>query len=151
MERFRLHQLIEDNIQLFQTIAANKKISLGHNTPETLVINSDRNILHLVLRNLLSNAIKFSFEGGTITIHVDVTDSMLLIQVKDQGVGMDEDAIQSLVAPDSMVSTTGTRNEKGTGMGLALCREYLQKAGGHLSIESEKGKGSTFNMLFPLD
>jgi len=143
-EEFLLNKLIEENIQLLQTVAANKKIGIRHNLNQQLIINSDRNILNLVLRNLVSNAIKFSNEGGTIDIHVSLTNQLLLIQVKDQGVGMSESTLQKLFVKNTNVTTTGTNNEKGTGLGLALCRDYLMKAGGQLLIESKKGEGSTF-------
>jgi signal transduction histidine kinase len=146
IEEFALYNLLEENVQLFKTIAANKGIALIHNAPKSLVVKSDRNILNLVLRNLISNAIKFSFENGKIDINVKENNNELLIQVKDQGVGMDEETLETLLAPELVISTAGTGNEKGTGLGLALCRDYLQKAGGELTVESEKGAGSTFNI-----
>jgi signal transduction histidine kinase len=151
MERFDLHQLMEENVQLFQTIASGKKISLQHNTPSNLVISSDRNILNLVLRNLISNAIKFSYEGGVIDIFMWQTKESLFIRVKDDGIGMDRATLESLQSPAFTVSASGTENEEGTGLGLAICREYLQKAGGQLTIESTEGKGSTFTIILPGD
>jgi signal transduction histidine kinase len=150
MEEFAFFNLLEENIQLFKTIAAHKNITIHHTASKSLVINTDRNILNLVLRNLISNAIKFSFEGGKIEIRVTETPDNLLIQVKDEGVGIDEDTLETLLAPELVVSTRGTGNEKGTGLGLALCREYLQKAGGELTVNSIKGKGSTFNISLRL-
>jgi len=146
-EIFDLNSLIEENKQLFQTVVNNKRIMLNHNTPESLEINADRNILNLVLRNLLSNAIKFSFEGGRIDINVSLTNQLLLIQVKDNGVGMDEDTQQRIMTPQAATSTVGTKNEKGTGLGLALSRDYLIKAGGQLMLASKKGEGSVFSIL----
>ncbi len=146
-ELFVLNKLVEENVLLFQTIAANKKLTLHHDLTHQMEIVSDRNILNLVLRNLVSNAIKFSNEGGRIDIHVNLTNELLLIQVKDQGIGMSETAQQKLFARETTVSTPGTNNEKGTGLGLALCREYLVKAGGQLTIDSKKGEGSTFSIL----
>jgi signal transduction histidine kinase len=150
-ESFDLSQLIEENKQLFQTIASNKGVSFVDDSPEKLQITADRNILNLVLRNLLSNAIKFSFEGSKIDIHVSLTNQLLLIQVKDEGVGMDEETQERIMAPQQIMSTSGTENEKGTGLGLALCRDYLSKAGGQLTINSKKGEGSTFSILIEVD
>lgn len=150
IEMFDLNLLIDENVQLFQTIAASKKITLSHSAPEKLMINSDKNIINLVLRNLISNAIKFSFEGGEIKVLVKPSAHSMLIQVQDQGVGMDEVTLRMLQAPELAVSSSGTGDEKGTGLGLALCREYLQKAGGQLTIESALGKGSTFNIRLTL-
>jgi signal transduction histidine kinase len=149
-EKFNLTLLIEENIHLFQNIARVKKISLKHNIPPGLVIHSDRNILNLVLRNLLANAIKFSYEGGEIKIQTKQSEEVLLIEVRDQGVGMDSETIQNLMNPKTTVSTEGTTHEKGTGLGLALCRDYLKQIGGVLTIESLKGKGSTFSIELPL-
>jgi signal transduction histidine kinase len=73
-----------------------------------------------------------------------------MIEVKDQGVGMDDETLETLLAPELVVSTSGTGNEKGTGLGLALCRDYLRKAGGELTVDSEKGVGSTFCITMPL-
>jgi two-component system sensor histidine kinase ChiS len=150
-EKFDLYKLLEENVELFHTVALNKKISVTHNTPEGLVIRTDRNILNLVLRNLIANAIKFSFEGGEVTVSVRKADDSLMVRVSDKGVGMDGEALRNLLEPEQGISTSGTKNESGTGMGLALCREYLRKAGGRLDIESTKGKGSAFNVVMPLD
>jgi signal transduction histidine kinase len=149
-ESFDLQKLIAENINLFETISTNKKISIEHNVPAGLVINTDKNILNLVIRNLVSNAIKFSFEGGKIKIDVATDDKRIQIRVTDQGTGMDEEILDTLLAPELTVSTSGTRNEKGTGLGLALCREYLEKAGGELTVESAKGEGSSFNIIIPI-
>jgi signal transduction histidine kinase len=149
IETFDLHALIEENLHLFQTIAAAKKISIHHNVVPGFKISTDRNIINLVLRNLVSNAIKFSYEGGRIDISVSERGGSLLIQVKDQGIGMDEEKLETLLAPELFISASGTSNEKGTGLGLALCREYLEKAGGELDVESTMGEGSTFNIIIP--
>jgi signal transduction histidine kinase len=149
-EVFDLSQLISENINLFQTVASGKKIVIEQSTAPGLSIHSDRNILNLVLRNLISNAIKFSFEGGRIDVLAKRINSATLVQVKDEGTGMDEETLDTLLADElSLSSVAGTRNEKGTGLGLALCREYLEKAGGQLTVESVKGQGSTFNILIP--
>ena len=150
-EEFDLHGLISENVHLFQTVASNKKVCIKYNTAQELIINSDQNIVNLVLRNLLSNAIKFSFEGGEVNIHVFRQNGSVLIQVTDRGVGMDEDTLKTIFEPELSVSTSGTRNESGTGLGLGLCQEYLEQAGGRLEAQSEEGKGSTFTMHLNLN
>ncbi len=149
-EKFDFHILIEENVQLFQTISASKKIVFHHNAPMNFMITSDRNILNFVIRNLIANAIKFSFEGGEINIPVLMENRTLSVQVKDQGIGMDEQTLQKLLTPDRTISVAGTDNEKGTGLGLALCREYLLKIGGQLTVESIAGRGSTFSFTLPV-
>ena len=148
-EKFDLDLLIDENIQLFQTIAAAKKVILNHTPTRNFQIISDRNILNFVMRNLIANAIKYSFEGGAIDILVSLDNRIVTVHVKDRGIGMDEQTIQTLLTPERAISISGTENEKGTGLGLALCREYLLKAGGQLSVESMTGKGSTFIFTLP--
>ena len=150
MENFDLYALLEDNIRLFDTFSVRKKISIHHNVQPHTQITSDRNILNLLLRNLLSNALKFSFERGKITIDINLKHQWLELSVKDEGTGMDADKLSSLLNPKLTMSTTGTDNEQGTGLGLALCRDYVQKAGGSLSVESTIGKGTTFKVTLPL-
>jgi two-component system sensor histidine kinase ChiS len=150
METFDLHLLIEENIQLFKTIAANKTVTLNHNAEKNLILNTDRNILNLVLRNLTGNAIKFSNSGNTVQIQVNLTGSRVYILVKDEGVGMDAAILKTLFTPASTISTLGTINEKGTGLGLALCFEYLKRIGGDLSVQSEKDKGTTITVVLPV-
>jgi signal transduction histidine kinase len=150
-EPVNIYQLVEENIQLFETVAKNKKIALKHNAPKDLIIRADRNILNLVLRNLVANALKFSFEGGEVQVVITKLDHSIMLRVSDEGVGMDQAVLQNLSEPEQTITTTGTQSESGTGLGLGLCREYLQKAGGQLSIESVKGQGSTFSVVMPVE
>jgi signal transduction histidine kinase len=150
VEKFNVHQLVEENLHLFKSIADSKKITLSHNTPIKFEVVNDRNILNLVLRNLLANAIKFTFDGGLVDIRVTTTDKHFTLQVIDSGIGMDRGTIENLLSSESTMSTSGTKNEKGTGLGLLLCKEYLHKTGGQLTVESTPGKGSTFTIQLPL-
>lgn len=149
-EAFDLHTVVEENVRLFRTAAGSKNISLSHNTPKNCLVTSDKNIVNLVVRNLLSNALKFSFEGGVIQILTQRFDKAIHIKVKDSGTGMDPATVEALSEPVKAVSTIGTKDEKGTGLGISLCKEYLEKAGGELQIESIKGQGSTFTIKLPL-
>jgi signal transduction histidine kinase len=150
-ESFDLFLLVEENTQLFETIASSKNITLKHNAKRDTIVNSDRNIVNLVLRNVLSNAIKFSYEGSVINIFVEVEHGILRIIVEDQGIGMDEQTIKKLFSAELSVSSRGTQNEKGTGLGLALCHDYIEKAGGQLIVESAKGEGSRFIIILLQD
>jgi signal transduction histidine kinase len=149
MEPFNLYNLVKSNVQLFDAFLLVKKISVYYDIPQQMEITSERDTLNLVLRNLLSNAIKFSFELGRIDIHAHVSEH-LQIDVCDQGTGMDAEMVKKILSQGSAVSTAGTDNERGTGLGLALCREYLEKAGGTLCVESTPGKGTTFRITLPL-
>jgi signal transduction histidine kinase len=149
-EFFDLYSLIEENVDLFRTTATGKRITIHHDASKGMKVTSDRNVLNLVMRNLLANAIKFSHEGGQIHVLVKVEGHSLTIQVKDNGIGMDELAMQSVLGRLGKESTSGTGSEKGAGMGLTLCREFVLMAGGQITVESSHGKGSTFSVMIPI-
>jgi signal transduction histidine kinase len=150
-ESFDLYFLVEENTQLFHTIAASKHIILKHNAKQNTIVNTDRNIVNLVIRNVLSNAIKFSYEKSVINIYVELEHGILRIVVEDKGIGMDELTVKKLFSPDLIISNRGTQNEKGTGLGLSLCHDYIEKAGGQLIVESAKGEGSRFIIILLQD
>jgi len=148
-EKFDLRCLLKENIDLFHTIATNKKLSIKSEQMESYVINFDRNILNLAIRNLISNAIKFSHEGQEIIVQCEQMEEVCLVRVIDFGVGMGEDVLISLQQTETTLSGAGTHNERGTGLGLSFSREYLQMAGGELEIKSAPGKGSTMTISIP--
>jgi signal transduction histidine kinase len=150
-ESFDLYRVVEENINLFQTVALGKKLTLDQTVQKPMIIITDRNIINLAIRNLLANAIKFSHEGKAVRIMANKEVDGLTIRVSDEGVGMNEETIHGLLEPDQSISTSGTKNESGTGLGLALCREYLSKINGQLTIESQPGKGSTFTVFIPFE
>lgn len=150
IESFNLHLLVHENVMLVQTAATQKKVTIQHNVPVDLFVNTDRNILHMTLRNLLANALKFSNEEGSIYVQQQVTNGFLNLSVIDNGVGMSEGTLHELQEVSTTISKIGTGKEQGTGLGLAICREYVYKAGGTLEIESVLGKGSTFTIRLPL-
>jgi signal transduction histidine kinase len=149
-ETFDLHSVVEENVRLFKTAASRKNITLTHTTPKNMIITSDKNIVNLAIRNLLSNGLKFTFEGGKIHISTERSSNEIFIRVRDNGVGMDEETVKALSEPAKAVSISGTQDEKGTGLGIGLCKEYLERADGELLIESAKGQGSTFTIKLPL-
>jgi signal transduction histidine kinase len=150
IDSFSIWHLVEENVTLFKTVANHKKVDIKNAVSHELMIKADKNILNMVVRNLLSNAIKFSYENGIITISDKIDEGKLMILVTDEGVGMEQDTVDILFAPELVVSAAGTGNEKGTGLGLALCKKYLEKTGGSLMVESKKGKGSVFTIILPL-
>jgi signal transduction histidine kinase len=101
-------------------------------------------MINLVFRNLILNAIKFSESGGTIEVSAKDQNGFYVIAVKDHGVGIRQEVQKILFDKTSGYSTRGTANEKGTGLGLILCKEFVEKNGGQIWLESEEGKGSTF-------
>jgi len=111
---------------------------------------ADENMLKLVMRNLVSNALKYTGVGGEVAVLAEVEKETLIISVADNGVGMTREALQKLFTKDR-VNSVGTANEIGTGLGLMLCKEFIEKNGGSLSVESEPGKGSIFTVCLPLE
>ncbi len=148
-ENIALKDIVRENIDLFQTIVSNKRLTIKNDVLDNHLVSFDRNILNLSLRNLLSNAIKFSREREEIIVHGEIVEESTLIKVIDFGVGMNKELVKSLQESQATKSSLGTENEKGTGLGLSFCREYLQMIGGELLIESTFGKGSTFTISIP--
>jgi len=146
--RVDLHKMVDENIQLLEAIPT-KQITL-HNkvAPETLAF-ADANTVNLVLRNLVTNAIKFTNDGGDVIIGAEDKGREWLVTVKDNGVGMNDDVLKILFDKTSPYTTRGTANEKGTGLGLILCKEFVEKNGGKIFVESSEGNGSTFSFTVP--
>ncbi len=149
-EMSNLKEQIESMFTLLKDSADEKQIKLEIDMPdEGLMVYSDIHMLHTIIRNLLSNAIKFTFPGGTIKIAVERNDKYLTIKVIDNGVGMTQDVLDMLFRIDSHYTTSGTNNERGTGLGLILCKEFITKHGGEIHAESHEGHGSTFIFTLP--
>jgi signal transduction histidine kinase len=102
------------------------------------------------LRNLISNAIKFTAKGGKVEANAVLSKKQVEITVSDNGIGMTKEIMEKLFRIDAKLSTRGTENEKGTGLGLFLCKEFVEKHGGRISVESEPGKGSIFRIILPV-
>ena len=144
-----LHSIINESSS-FASYQANKKnIKIKNKASENTSVFADENMLTSVIRNLISNAIKFTPENGEIQIKTEYLDSEVKISIKDNGVGMSKDSIEKLFRTDAKVQTSGTSDEKGTGLGLLICKEFVDKHKGHIWVESEQGSGSEFIMTFP--
>ena len=103
-----------------------------------------------MIRNLISNAIKFTREGGVIKLDIKCESGEAVVSVADTGVGMDQEAIEKIFRIDAKHTTTGTANERGTGLGLILCKEFVEKNRGKIWVTSEPGKGSVFTLEIPI-
>lgn len=145
-----LSDLIDEVVNLLQTSAFLKKQKLVNQIPANIEIRVDRNMMLTVFRNILSNAIKFTPELGMIEVMAIVSDESVNIQFKDSGVGIPQTEIGKLFSIDEPFKTSGTNGEKGTGIGLLLCREYLEKNGGTILVESQVGTGTVFTVKLPL-
>ncbi len=148
-EKFTLNSIVGQNVKLFESAAAAKQLTLSQHLKDGINITWDKDIVHLALRNLLANAIKFSHEGGGIEISAESIGKEIHLRVRDHGVGIDEKTMETLLSSKRSSSLEGTGREKGIGIGLSLCREYLIHAGGTLMAESVHGKGSTFTIVIP--
>lgn len=146
---FDLNALVKETESLFAGALMQKKIFVKINIPEETVIFADKNMIRTILCNLISNAIKFTHRNGHIVLSVLKQTNEYLISVSDDGVGIPLDTIEKLFLIDQNKSTRGTQNESGTGLGLLLCKELIEKHGGKIRVESVYGKGSTFNVSIP--
>nr|NQU92835.1 CHASE domain-containing protein [Bacteroidota bacterium] len=147
-EPINLKYHVTENIKTFSNTALAKDISLSLDIDENLVVISDSDMLSTILRNLLSNAIKFTPKGGSVIINTNQLhgerENLFEVVVADTGTGIDAENMGRLFAIDSNISKDGTGAEKGTGLGLILCRELVEKMGQTIRAESEPGKGSRF-------
>ncbi len=147
-EQLLLRTMTNDVFKLLRLQAAGKQISLVSTLAEDESCYADREMVYLVLRNLVSNAIKFTPAGGTITVSASRQGPRLFVHVTDTGVGMTE-AVKRQVLRNDYFTTRGTNDESGTGIGLLLCRDFLEKNKGSLQVTSQPGKGSTFSFNLP--
>jgi signal transduction histidine kinase len=148
-ETFDIDVLVTENVNLLEKAAQDKDISLAKSiSPDTYAV-MDINAFNVVLRNLISNAVKFTPRGGQVEIRTSRPGAFIRVEVADTGIGMSEEACRRLFRVDSTSTTLGTANERGTGLGLILCKEFVEKSGGVIGVESVKGKGSTFYFTIP--
>jgi len=141
--------MIKETSNLLSDSAKQKKIIVDLELPPKLYWNADKDLINSVLRNLLSNAIKFSQIEGRIVISAGQEQDNLIVSVKDSGIGINKEDLTKLFRIEEAVPTLGTRNEIGTGLGLILCKEFIDKHGGQIWVESEEGRGSTFFFSIP--
>ena len=148
-QKLDLIKIIDENFLLLSNSAEQKEIRLYNQIVSTIEVIADEDMLNTVFRNLLTNAIKFSNKGGIISVSASAINSFAEICVSDCGVGMNQKAIDNLFRLEITRSTTGTENETGTGLGLILCKEFIENNGGKIRVESEVGKGSKFIITLP--
>lgn len=148
-ESLSLKSSLSEVFSFLQSGAGIKNIRLVAECREDLKVFGDEKMVQTVLRNLVSNAIKFSRQGGTIVVFCSSDDGRTHIQVKDQGVGMDDDSLRNLFIDDRKSGSEGTSGERGSGLGLVLCKEFIGRMNGEIWAESVQGEGSTFHVLLP--
>ncbi|GHN01185.1 hypothetical protein WSM22_26740 [Cytophagales bacterium WSM2-2] len=148
-EEFDLADVLKENEGLLKGQAQNKKITIENENTLQLPVKLHRHSINTVVRNLLSNAIKFTPEGGRITLRATADGNRYTVSVTDTGVGMSEAAMQKLFKLGTKHSTLGTAKEAGTGLGLILCKDFIEKNGGTIGVESKEGAGSKFYFTVP--
>lgn len=148
-QEYPLKQIISDSILALRDNADKKEICINTEIPDTLTIFADNNMLQAIIRNIVLNAIKFTPKNGTIDIHADKELTHTLIKVKDTGIGMNSKMLQDLFQLKGNNNRIGTENEPSTGLGLILCKEFIEKHKGKIWVESEEKKGSIFYLSFP--
>lgn len=144
-----LYEAVESALSLVKINASEKDISIIVEMPDNLYCYADKNMVTSVIRNLISNGIKFTEGGGSVTVTAFEEGDSCRVSVIDTGIGMSEDELSKIFRIDSNFSRKGTANEKGTGIGLLLCKEFIEKNGGELTVESKVGFGSSFTFSLP--
>lgn len=150
-EKNNLFLLVFHNISLLKMNAEKRNIRIINNLEEDISVFVDTDMINTVIRNLISNAIKFNVDGGTIEINALQKNNMIEIEIKDTGIGLADEDIKKLFRIDVKNISIGSGNkEKGTGIGLIICKEFVEKNSGQIRVSSEKGKGSKFCFTVPI-
>jgi two-component system, sensor histidine kinase and response regulator len=151
-----LTDLVEEVVNVLYSLAYRKKIEIDNNVNPDILLFADKNMLNTILNNLIMNAIKFTPISGSIKISAeqyiagsDFGKDFIKISVSDTGVGMRAEVCENLFTANKPASSPGTEKEEGTGLGLILSREMVDRHGGHIMVESTPGKGSIFSFLIP--
>lgn len=148
-ELFDVSKCIDSTVKNLIPSAFSKNITLVFEPLDEVLVYADENMIQTVFRNLIGNAIKYTNRGGLIEVKIDNQAQATFFSVVDNGVGMEEETRKNLFVLNQQNSKYGTENEKGTGLGLILCKEFIEKSGGHIRVESEKGQGSCFIFDIP--
>jgi signal transduction histidine kinase len=149
-EEINLLELADSTIHLLAPSAASKDISISLNIHKHLAVFADKNMVSFTIRNLLSNAIKFTRNGGTVSVYASATNEQVEISIADTGIGMSEQDLAKLFKIDKCYTTNGTANEIGTGLGLILCNEFIEKNQGKITVESSLNEGTIFRFYLPV-
>jgi len=146
-----LKELIADNVNLLKANAKDKEIQLKNEIQDDLIVWADVNMTDTVIRNLLSNALKYTEAKGNVIVKAKQKAGWVNVSIEDDGVGISPENIPKLFKVDTLYSTYGTQDEKGSGLGLLLCKEFVERQGGKISLKSELGKGTAFTFSLPVD
>ena len=145
----KLHSEINNVIKLIEASINEKNIKINQDVDKELLVFADRQMLEIILRNLVSNAVKYTPEGGSIDIIANRKGEKIEISIQDTGIGMDKEEQAKLFKIEQGFRKDGTNDEKGTGLGLIVCNDLVEKHGGTIQVESELNKGSKFTFILP--
>jgi len=148
--KFNLSALIQENINLHRLAAEKKGIVLQAPDQEEIFAYGDRDMINSVVRNLMTNALKFTDRDRKVMVRLESIGGLIQVNVVDEGIGIPGEYIGKLFRIDEKYKAVGTAGEKGTGLGLIICREFVEKNGGELSVQSKQGIGSTFSFTLPM-
>jgi signal transduction histidine kinase len=148
-EVFNPVELVNENIMVLKQHADTKQISITNKINNEVLCQADKNMISTVFRNLISNAIKFTNPQGNITITGCTKNEYHEFSVTDNGIGMNEKTKDDLFKLNSKTQRAGTSEESGTGLGLLLCKEFVEKNGGEIAVTSKENEGSTFSFTLP--
>lgn len=148
-QKLEINTITNKTVHLLTNIAKNKNIKINATIEANQYLLADKNMLETVFRNLISNAIKFTPNNGEVCLSMQKRNHQIVFSVQDNGIGIAPEKITSLFAIDKKSTTTGTNNETGTGLGLMLCKDFVEKHGGEIWVKSQTGKGSTFMFSIP--
>jgi PAS domain S-box-containing protein len=148
-QEVNLTDICKNILELLNSSAYAKKITVNYSFAEDITVFADIDMLKTIMRNLVSNAIKFTNKNGSIDISAKQTHSKITISVIDNGIGIKPENLAELFDISQMHTTTGTAEEEGTGLGLIICQDFVEKHGGKIGVESEPGKGSKFSFTLP--
>lgn len=148
-DTINLCDMIRENINLLDNNIREKNINIECFVDESITVYADPNMLKTIMRNLISNAVKFTNNGGEIRVHAIALENHIQVEVQDNGVGMDEKTLGKLFRIDENTSRKGTNSETGSGLGLIICKEFIQQHNGEIWVESELNKGSSFFCTLP--
>lgn len=140
---------MEEELPILSEQAKRKKITIHINWDNEILVYCDKPTISTAIRNIVTNALKFTPEEGSVTLTAMIDGDYNRIDIQDTGIGMDEGLIERIVSGDKIISQRGTSDEKGAGLGLHLCREFIDKNNGKMQISSEKGKGTKISILIP--
>ncbi|QGY46853.1 hypothetical protein GM418_25295 [Maribellus comscasis] len=151
LEEVNMNEMLFETVDLLQKTASQKQITLTNEIPDGLKIYVDDEMIKTVFRNIISNAVKFTSAGGEIKLSASAKpgDKLVEVKIQDNGIGMDNEQLKNLFRIGKVKSKPGTANEKGTGLGLILCKEFVDLNNGKLAVESEPGKGTLFSVFLP--